>query len=144
MAQQKLSVLMVCMGNICRSPTAEGVLRHLVRQAGGQKASERPFHEPPERLGRPLLVPRLAEDARARDPGPVVEPRHHVREEQLRHLVERLCPTRQSPPPVQALPELLQRPHQRHPQSAVPRPCTERPHHCRGRFPIDHPVKSQP
>lgn len=31
---QKLRVLMVCMGNICRSPTAEGVLRHLVRQAG--------------------------------------------------------------------------------------------------------------
>jgi protein-tyrosine phosphatase len=27
----KYSVLMVCMGNICRSPTAEGVLRHLVR-----------------------------------------------------------------------------------------------------------------
>lgn len=27
------SVLMVCMGNICRSPTAEGVLRHLVEQA---------------------------------------------------------------------------------------------------------------
>jgi len=27
------SVLMVCMGNICRSPTAEGVFRHLVRQA---------------------------------------------------------------------------------------------------------------
>jgi protein-tyrosine phosphatase len=28
------SVLMVCMGNICRSPTAEGVLRHLVAEAG--------------------------------------------------------------------------------------------------------------
>ena len=28
------SVLMVCMGNICRSPTAEGVFRHLVREAG--------------------------------------------------------------------------------------------------------------
>ena len=27
-------VLMVCMGNICRSPTAEGVLRHMVREAG--------------------------------------------------------------------------------------------------------------
>ncbi len=27
-------VLFVCMGNICRSPTAEGVFRHLVRQAG--------------------------------------------------------------------------------------------------------------
>src|SRR5689334_11092453 len=30
----KVTVLMVCMGNICRSPTAEGVLRHLVREAG--------------------------------------------------------------------------------------------------------------
>ena len=28
----KVSVLFVCMGNICRSPTAEGVFRHLVRQ----------------------------------------------------------------------------------------------------------------
>jgi protein-tyrosine phosphatase len=27
-------VLMVCMGNICRSPTAEGVLRHKLRLAG--------------------------------------------------------------------------------------------------------------
>ena len=30
------AVLMVCMGNICRSPTAEGVFRHLVVQAGLQ------------------------------------------------------------------------------------------------------------
>jgi protein-tyrosine phosphatase len=36
MAQPKFSVLMVCMGNICRSPSAEGVFRHLVRQAGLQ------------------------------------------------------------------------------------------------------------
>lgn len=28
------SVLMVCMGNICRSPTAEGVLRRKLREAG--------------------------------------------------------------------------------------------------------------
>ena len=27
-------VLFVCMGNICRSPTAEGVMRHLVNEAG--------------------------------------------------------------------------------------------------------------
>jgi len=27
-------VLFVCMGNICRSPTAEGVFRHFVREAG--------------------------------------------------------------------------------------------------------------
>jgi protein-tyrosine phosphatase len=29
-----ISVLMVCMGNICRSPTAEAVLRHKLREAG--------------------------------------------------------------------------------------------------------------
>jgi protein-tyrosine phosphatase len=28
------AVLMVCMGNICRSPTAEAVLRHKLREAG--------------------------------------------------------------------------------------------------------------
>lgn len=31
---QPYAVLMVCMGNICRSPTAEGVFRHQVRAAG--------------------------------------------------------------------------------------------------------------
>lgn len=30
----ELRVLMVCMGNICRSPTAEGVLRHRLQRAG--------------------------------------------------------------------------------------------------------------
>jgi protein-tyrosine phosphatase len=34
MRTQEISVLMVCMGNICRSPTAEGVLRAKVAQAG--------------------------------------------------------------------------------------------------------------
>lgn len=28
-----VKVLFVCLGNICRSPTAEGVFRHLVNQA---------------------------------------------------------------------------------------------------------------
>lgn len=28
------SVLFVCLGNICRSPTAEGIFRHLVAEAG--------------------------------------------------------------------------------------------------------------
>lgn len=32
--KEKTSVLFVCMGNICRSPTAEGVFRHFVQQAG--------------------------------------------------------------------------------------------------------------
>jgi protein-tyrosine phosphatase len=31
---KQVSVLFVCMGNICRSPTGEGVFKHFVRQAG--------------------------------------------------------------------------------------------------------------
>jgi protein-tyrosine phosphatase len=31
---QRVSVLFVCLGNICRSPTAEGVFRQLVKEAG--------------------------------------------------------------------------------------------------------------
>ncbi|WP_445398731.1 low molecular weight protein-tyrosine-phosphatase [Zobellella sp. An-6] len=34
MKTKKVSVLFVCMGNICRSPTAEAVFRHKVRAAG--------------------------------------------------------------------------------------------------------------
>jgi len=30
----KIAMLVVCTGNICRSPTGEGVLRHLVQQRG--------------------------------------------------------------------------------------------------------------
>ena len=29
-----MKILFVCMGNICRSPTAEGVMRHLLREEG--------------------------------------------------------------------------------------------------------------
>ena len=32
--KDEVSVLFVCMGNICRSPTAEGVFRHFVHEAG--------------------------------------------------------------------------------------------------------------
>ena len=32
-----VKVLFVCMGNICRSPTAEGVFRHIVNQSGLEK-----------------------------------------------------------------------------------------------------------
>jgi len=34
MSKNKINVLFVCMGNICRSPTAEGVFRHLLHQQG--------------------------------------------------------------------------------------------------------------
>ena len=34
MAQPRVRVSFVCLGNICRSPTAEAVMRHLVAEAG--------------------------------------------------------------------------------------------------------------
>src|SRR6185436_16383773 len=39
-AKRPVRVLMVCMGNICRSPTAEGVLRHKLRERGLDAAVE--------------------------------------------------------------------------------------------------------
>ena len=32
--KEKIGVIFICMGNICRSPTAEAVFRHLVEQEG--------------------------------------------------------------------------------------------------------------
>jgi len=32
--KNKTSVLFVCMGNICRSPTAEGIFRHMINEQG--------------------------------------------------------------------------------------------------------------
>ncbi len=54
---KKVRVLMVCMGNICRSPTAEGVFQSLVNEAGLQEqisvdsAGTHAYHigEPPDR-----------------------------------------------------------------------------------------------
>ena len=55
--KEEISVLFVCMGNICRSPTAEGVFRHHVSQAGLERsvivdsAGTHAYHvgEPPDR-----------------------------------------------------------------------------------------------
>lgn len=55
--KEKTSVLFVCMGNICRSPTAEGVFRKLVADAGLderihiESAGTHAYHtnEPPDR-----------------------------------------------------------------------------------------------
>jgi len=55
--KNKKSVLFVCMGNICRSPTAEGVFRHYVVEAGIadsieiDSAGTHAYHvnEPPDR-----------------------------------------------------------------------------------------------
>ena len=56
MALERLSVLFVCMGNICRSPTAEAVFTDLVRREGGpihfeiDSAGTHAYHvgEPPD------------------------------------------------------------------------------------------------
>jgi protein-tyrosine phosphatase len=61
-----VKILFVCLGNICRSPSAEGVMRKLVSEAGLQgsiklhSAGMGPWHvgEPPD--------PRATEAARAR------------------------------------------------------------------------------
>ncbi len=39
-SRDKVSVLFICMGNICRSPTAEGVFRDKVKQAGLEQRIE--------------------------------------------------------------------------------------------------------
>lgn len=55
MKQRSKSILFVCMGNICRSPLAEGVLRHYASEAGGtdvdvDSAATHAYHvgEPPD------------------------------------------------------------------------------------------------
>jgi protein-tyrosine phosphatase len=56
-SDKKVSVLFICMGNICRSPTAEGVFRHFVEEAGlaerisVDSAGTHAYHvgEPPDR-----------------------------------------------------------------------------------------------
>ena len=55
--KEKTSVLFICMGNICRSPTAEGVFRHMVEEGGLgdhieiDSAGTHAYHinEPPDR-----------------------------------------------------------------------------------------------
>ncbi len=58
-SQKKINVLFVCMGNICRSPTAEGVFRKMVVDAGleeqviADSAGTHAYHsgEGPDRRG---------------------------------------------------------------------------------------------
>lgn len=71
-----VSVLFVCMGNICRSPTAEGVFRQKVAEAGladriqTDSAGTHAYHvgEPPDRRARSAAERRgvSLEDLRAR------------------------------------------------------------------------------
>lgn len=74
--KKKVSVLFVCMGNICRSPTAHGVFRHLIEQQGLSKliyidsAGTHAYHvgEPPDRRAQATAISRGIDmsDLRAR------------------------------------------------------------------------------
>jgi len=75
-SETKISILFVCMGNICRSPTAEGVLRHFARESGlaerltVDSAGTHAYHvgEPPDRRAVAAAERRgvLLSDIRAR------------------------------------------------------------------------------
>ncbi len=64
--QHKIQILMVCMGNICRSPTAEGVLRQRLIEAGlahrviVDSAGTHDYHvgEPPDRRAQEAAAAR--------------------------------------------------------------------------------------
>jgi protein-tyrosine phosphatase len=74
MAEPRVSVLFVCLGNICRSPTAEGVFRKLVDDAGLAEfihidsAGTHAFHvaEPPDRRAQAAALRRGVELSRIR------------------------------------------------------------------------------
>jgi protein-tyrosine phosphatase len=76
----KVRVLFVCMGNICRSPTAHGVFRHLVTQAGLasrieiDSAGTHAYHEgePPDQRAQETALARGIDigDLRARRAAP--------------------------------------------------------------------------
>jgi protein-tyrosine phosphatase len=57
-----MKILMVCLGNICRSPLAEGILRHKAKQAGlhwtVESAGTNGLHngEPPHRLSQKVAM----------------------------------------------------------------------------------------
>jgi protein-tyrosine phosphatase len=75
-ANYQISVLFVCMGNICRSPTAEGVFRRMVTDAGLAEviridsAGTHAYHvgEPPDRRSQEAALRRgvALADLRAR------------------------------------------------------------------------------
>jgi protein-tyrosine phosphatase len=64
--KEKTSILFVCMGNICRSPTAEGVFRKIVEDAGLseaihiESAGTHAYHkgEPPDRRAQAAATSR--------------------------------------------------------------------------------------
>ena len=103
---RKVKVLFVCMGNICRSPTAHGVFRKLVVEQGLahrveiDSAGTHDYHlgEPPDRRARQTALERGIDisDLRAR----LAEPRDFERFDYVLamdrdnyRILSRLCPS---------------------------------------------------
>lgn len=107
--ENRIGVLFVCMGNICRSPTAEAVFRHQVRAAGLDRevyidsAGTHDFHagEPPD------VRAQKAAGRRGYDTGGLRARRVHERDFEVFHyilamdranlaILERECPAQYS------------------------------------------------
>ena len=103
---KNVNVLFVCMGNICRSPTAEGVFRHLVREAGLEdkirtdSAGTHAYHvgEQPDHRAQATALNRGIDlsDLRARKVTPVdFEKFEYVlaMDSDNHYLLEQICPS---------------------------------------------------
>jgi protein-tyrosine phosphatase len=103
--QKRVKVLFVCMGNICRSPTAHGVFRHLVQESGLvarieiDSAGTHGYHmdEPPDQRAMETALARGVDirDLRARR----AEPEDFLRydlilamDQDNYHSLSRICP----------------------------------------------------
>ena len=105
MATLSIKVLFVCTGNICRSPTAEGVFKHFVKEAElagrvlSDSAGTHDYHigEPPDPRAQEAAARRGYDLSSLR--GRQVSPRDFsefdyvlAMDEANRQLLERLCP----------------------------------------------------
>jgi protein-tyrosine phosphatase len=104
----RIKVLFVCMGNICRSPTAQGVFRKLVESQGLEQVIEidsagtHGYHagEPPDRRARETARRRGIDlsDLRARQVVPEDFERFDyvlVMDQENYHSVSAICPSNQ-------------------------------------------------
>jgi protein-tyrosine phosphatase len=101
----KVKVLFVCMGNICRSPTAQGVFRKLVGEAGLTEeihidsAGTHAYHigEPPDPRAQETALRRGIDlsDLRARRAAPTDFDEYHyvlAMDQENYHALSDLCP----------------------------------------------------
>ncbi len=104
----KVRVLFVCMGNICRSPTAQGVFQHLLRQEGlaaqveVDSAGTHAYHvgEPPDRRAQETAARRGIDLSAQRARQVVAEDFEGfdyvlVMDQDNYHAISRLCPSGQ-------------------------------------------------